>query len=129
MDTKTMVAVAGAKNPPNYGNGTDVRISATNRGEVLTVAGLPPYTRLVSAGQSWSAKTATAAAPVTAIPTTASLIQLWNGDPAKSYVMDSAFILVTAATAAVQAYGLLMNIGTAPVVAAIADTIAPLPML
>ena len=126
MDTKPQFPVRGSR--PNFGEGTTVPGYVNNGGELLVAAGLPAYTQLVSRGDSWWASTTTAAAPVVAIPTTAGLIGLWNGDSEKSYVIDSVFVVVVAATAAVQATGIMANISTSPVLAAIANTIAPRPL-
>lgn len=98
------------------------------RGETLVAQGLPPNTMLTSLGRSYWASTTTAAAPVIAIPTTAALIGLWNGESgaqAKSYVIDSVFVVVVAATAAVQAVGILANVSTQGVQTALANTITP----
>ena len=122
MDTKPSYPVRGTFRP-NYGEGVSAQPFINNGGEVLVAPALPPYAQIVSRGDSWWASTTTAAAPVTAIPTTAALIGLWNGDDEKSYIIDSAFVVVVVATAAVQAHGLMANISTSPVLAALANTI------
>jgi hypothetical protein len=100
----------------------------SRRGELLQTPALPQDTTIVAQQNSWFAKTATAAAPVTAIPTTAALIGLWNGSSNKYYVMDSAFFSVVADTAAVQNLSLLGNVSVQAVLTALANTITPKPL-
>jgi hypothetical protein len=111
---------------PSYAEGDSRQVHVNARGEQIVALGLPPLTQLVSAGQSWWCSTTTAAAPVTAIPTTAALIGLWNGEAlaggVKSYVLDSAFVTIVAATAAIEALSLLVNVSTQAVATAIANT-------
>src|SRR3990167_4890132 len=85
---------------PNYGDGAREAPGLTPGGDLLVAAGLPPLAALVALGDSYWARTTTAAAPVTAIPTDAALIGLWNGEPdgGKSYVIDSVFCVITTAT-------------------------------
>jgi len=116
---------------PNFGEGVEKPPYINQRGEQLVAAGLPPLTSLVALGDSWMAKTATAAAPVIAIPTTGSLIALYNAEPenGKSYVIDSLFLLVVANTAAVQSHCLLANLAPNPsTIVAPAIGITPNPM-
>jgi hypothetical protein len=98
------------------------------RGELVTGHGLPPLANTVALKNSWYAKTSTAAAPLTALPTTAYKIALWNGDSTKWYVMDSAFVTVVADTAAIQNVSLLGNVSAQAVLTALANTITPKPM-
>jgi hypothetical protein len=102
----------------------------TNRGDQFVALGLPPLTAITAAGNSYWASTTTAAAPVVAIPTTAALLGLWNGEPdtGKSYIIDSIFLVQVAITAAVQNVGLLVNISQAQIPTAIANTITPRPL-
>lgn len=110
-------------------DGSDDQPDMNSRGEMIVAPGLPPLAQLASLGSSWWFMTATATAPVTAIPTTAGLIALWNGESTgKCYVIDSLFVLQVAATAAVQSVGLLVNISTQDVLTALANTIIPRPM-
>lgn len=115
----------------NYGNGADEQIQLDQEGSQLIAPTLPPLARRVSLGRSYWASTTTAAAPVTAIPTTAALIGLMNGenDDGPSYVIDSVFMFVVANTAAIQPLCILANVSIAPVLTLIADTIAPRALL
>lgn len=115
---------------PNYGEGVNAPIAMNNRGEMLVTQGLPPLATIVNKGSSWQASTTTAAAPVVAIPTTAALIGLQNGEPdnGKSYIIDSIFVIQTAVTAAVQNIGILVNLSLAKIATLIAQTITPKPL-
>jgi len=115
---------------PNYGEGVEAPIAINHRGEVLVSQGLPPLTTVVNKGSSWWASTTTAAAPVIAIPTTAALIGLYNGeqDNGKSYIIDSVFVIQVAVTAAIQNVGILANVSQAQILTAIANTITPRPL-
>lgn len=112
---------------PNYAEGEDRPMAITNRGSVLSSNDLPLLASTVNTGGSYWASTTTAAAPVVAIPTTAALIGLWNGEPdnGKCYIIDSIFVVQTAITAAVQNVGILVNMSQAQIPTAIAATITP----
>lgn len=100
----------GSSNPA-YGEGASVDGLVHSAGGLLVAQDLPARAARVLQGESYQVITATAAAPVTAIPTTASLLELQNLDSSKHYVIDEAFVLVVAATAAIQAMGILLNVG------------------
>lgn len=129
MKNTIYMSVRGSQQP-NYAEGTDEQPQLNTRGEQIIVQGLPPLAQLVNAGNSYQASTTTAAAPVVAIPTTAALIGLWNGeqDNGKSYVIDSVFALVVASTAAQQTMSILGNLSLAQIPTAIANTITPRPL-
>src|SRR5919108_6484861 len=111
----TISAICRGSQQPNLGEGVDNPLFINNRGELLIANAIPPATMMVNKGSSWWASTTTATAPVIAIPTTAALIGLWNGEPdnGKSYIIDSVFVVQVAATAAVQAVGILANVSQA----------------
>lgn len=68
-------------------------------------------------------------APVIAVPTTATLISLWNGEPdgGASYVIDSVFVHQIVVTAAIQNVGILLNVSGAPITS-LAGTYTPVPL-
>lgn len=72
-------------------NREDEQIAINNRGDVSVVQGLPELTELVRLGDSWQVATTTGIAALVALPTTASGLSLWNGEPAngKCYAIDS----------------------------------------
>lgn len=125
-----MIATVRGSQQPNLGEGVKTSLFTNNRGEFLVAQGLPEYSMISNKGSSWWASTTTAAAPVVAIPTTAALIGLWNGEPdnGKSYIIDSIFVVQVAVTAAVQNVGPLANVSQAQIPTAIANTITPRPL-
>lgn len=71
-------------------NREDEQFHLNTRGDQLVAQALPERTELVRLGDSWQVMTASAIAPLTAVPTTTGGLNLWNGEPAagKSYVID-----------------------------------------
>ena len=126
MKNTIYMSVRGSQQP-NYAEGTDEQPQLNTRGEQIIAQGLPPLCQLVGAGNSYQVATTTAATPVVAIPTTAALIGLWNGEPdnGKTYVIDSVFALVVASTAAQQTMSILGNLSLAQIPTAIANTLTP----
>jgi hypothetical protein len=126
IDARVMMGIRGSAQP-NFAEGDEHQPLLTNLGHQLVAQGVPNLTAITGRGNSYWARTATAAAPVTAIPTTAALIGLYNGEPdnGKSYIIDSVFVIQTAVTGAVHNVGILANISTAQITTAIANTIAP----
>lgn len=120
--------VRGNGSRPMYGDGSPQPFDITPGGEQIVAAGLPQNAALVSLGNSWIAMDPTPRAPVVAVPTTAALIGLWNGEPegtGKSYIIDAVVLLVAANTAAVQNHGILFNNAFQRVDTAIANTLTP----
>lgn len=74
-------------------NREDEQLHITPTGELLIAEGLPERTEIVRLGDSWQMMSATFA-PLTAVPTTAGVLTLWNGEPGngKIYVIDSVAI-------------------------------------
>lgn len=75
----------------NYGENRDQEQFhiESNGGQIIS-QGLPPLAEIVRMGDSWQVLGA-ASTGLTATPTTAGLLTLWNGEPGdgKSYVIDS----------------------------------------
>jgi hypothetical protein len=71
-------------------NREDEQLVINTRGDMSMAQGLPELTELVRMGDSWQVLSAAAAA-LTAVPTTAAGLSLWNGEPGqgKSYAIDS----------------------------------------
>lgn len=129
IDVKNTGLVRGAPRP-FYPEGADEDVGLGTGGEILIAQSLPDLAITALSGDSWQVRATTAAAPVAAIPTTAALIGLWNGEPAngKSYVIDSVFLVTVANTAAIQAMSILANVSKQAVLTALANTLTPLPL-
>lgn len=71
-------------------NREDEQAHLNSRGDLLVSQSLPERTEIVRMGDSWSVMTSAAFAPLIALPTTVSALQLWNGEQSngKSYVID-----------------------------------------
>lgn len=74
-------------------NREDEQVNLNNLGDLLISSGAPGISGLVALGDTWQVKSVGTAA-LTALPTTASALALWNGEPqgglgAKIYVIDS----------------------------------------
>lgn len=81
---------------------TESELECRPQGELLVAGGATEREELTRLGGSWIFQAAAAVASVTAFPTTAALLTLWNGEPAggKTYVIDDLFTTVAAQTAA-----------------------------
>ena len=80
---------------------TPIEFMASPYGDQMVAQGLPERAMLTAAGDSFVVEDTTARAAVTAIPTTASLYGVWNGNPAagKVIVVDAIGLTVIAQTA------------------------------
>lgn len=77
--------------PGNYAENRDTEQFHINSiGDQIVSQGLPTLTEIVRLGDSWQVMGA-ASTGLTAVPTTAGLLTLWNGEPGngKFYVIDS----------------------------------------
>lgn len=108
-------------------NREDEQLHINNRGDQIVAQGLPELTEVTRLGQSFTVITATAAAPVIAIPTTAALLSLWNGEPdnGKSYIIDSVFAVKVANDASASAMAMLAMLNVGKIATAIANTLTP----
>ena len=76
---------------PNYAENREYeQCHLESNGGSIICDGLPPRTEIVRLGDSWQTLSATATG-LTAVPTTAGLLQIWNGEPSngKFYAIDS----------------------------------------
>lgn len=113
-----------------YPEGVDEQPLMDRLGQQISSFGTRDYAQLVSQGHCYQARATTGAAPVTAIPSTACLLGLWNGEPdnGKSYVILSVFVCRIATSAAFQECTILTNCSLQTIPTAIANTIIPRPM-
>lgn len=114
MDASIMAEVRAGQ-PVNFTDGESLA-QINNRGDLLVAQSVPIGVELARLGNSYMAQTA-AVAPVVAVPTTATLISLYNGETglqAKSYIIDSLFVMQVVVTAAIQNVGILVNQAFSP---------------
>lgn len=64
-------------------------VSLDPLGARLIVFGLPGVAEVTRMGDSWQVCSSAGIAAQTALPTTTAGLSLWNGDPTKTYVIDS----------------------------------------
>lgn len=126
MNAEVLMRVRGSSRQ-NMAEGLDAQPHLNNRGEQIIAAGLPPLAQIVSQADSWWVRATSGAAPVVAIPTTAALFGLWNGeaDGGKSIIIDSVIVMQIVVTAAIQNVGVLANISTQKVTTPLANTLTP----
>lgn len=101
----------------NFSEGDSQNVQLNNRGEILVTHGIPPLASLVNLGNSYQARTTSAATPVTSIPTTACLLAIWNGEPdnGKHYIIDSVYAFTVVGTGSQQVTCILGNMSLAPI--------------
>lgn len=91
MDIKILGLVRGLF-ASNYPEGDENKqFTMNSRGDQLVAQGLPELTELVRLGGSWQVNLTTGVAAVTALPTTAAMMSLYNAEPGggKCYAIDS----------------------------------------
>ncbi len=96
--------------------GSSMDLYGNSQGAQLIAPSLPEYSVLTAQGNVYVAGTATAVAPVAAIPTTASHLTLWNGESqsggGKSYVILAISWTTIASAAAAFVGQLLVNMSS-----------------
>lgn len=88
---------------PDYNTLSTSQTTLNRRGDTRVASSLPSKTELVRMGNSWATAIPTGSAftNVAGMPTTRAELALYNGDSAKSYVIDSVwFLSLTSVTAA-----------------------------
>lgn len=98
-------------------NREDEQFHLTPLGDQQMVQGLPERAEIVRHGDSWQA-IRTSYTALTALPTTAFIMSIWNGEPdnGKSYVIDSVFSMKIAVdTIQVDSIGLFVQLVRPPV--------------
>ncbi len=77
-----LVARVRGQDPGNYSeNREEEQLHLSGYGDQIQSQGLPHKAELVRLGESWQVVTGTAANGITAVPTTAGLTTIWNGEP------------------------------------------------
>jgi hypothetical protein len=125
-DIKIMGVVRGTMMDLLATGREDQQPHLTGQGEQLVAAGAAPYQEIVRQGRSFLVNTTTAVATVTAIPTTAHALAIYNNeaDGGRSLIIDRVWALFTVnTTAALQHVGIIGCLGlvreTAPTDAAL----------
>lgn len=105
----------------------DQQLHLNPRGDLIVTQALPTGAELARMGRSFQAILATAVAPVVAIPTTASLMGLWNGEPdgGRTYVIDGIGVLTVALTAAQQIATPIVNLSSVKPAAQAVSAVLP----
>lgn len=96
---------------PNLGEGSQ-NISLNNGGEIVVAQGIPSKAEMCRLGKLNTLRMASASAfmHVAAYPTTRAELVLFNGDPLKSFIIDSVFDLAITSMAAAGSIALLAQI-------------------
>lgn len=83
----------------------------TDQLELLVGQGTSPYGEIVKVGRAFEVHTVAAIAAVVALPTTASMLSLWNGeaDGGRSYVIDRVWGLRIVSTTAIASQAALIG--------------------
>jgi hypothetical protein len=87
-----IVARVRGREVGNYAeNRDDEQLHMAATGDGLIANGLPELAEIVRLGDSWVTGLTASATALTAVPTTAAIFGLWNGEPGggRSYVIDS----------------------------------------
>lgn len=79
----------------------DEQLTLNEQLEQLVALGASPYGEIVKIGRAFETKTAAALAAVVAVPTTANMLSIWNGEPdnGRSLVIDRVWALNIVSTA------------------------------
>lgn len=125
MEMKAVAEVRGIQPDTIAPWSDDEQFQLSGQAEVLAAQAAAPYQEIVRQGRSFMVNTTTAIAAVVAVPTTAHMLALYNGeaDGGLSYVIDRCWYLNVANGAALASAGLIACLGqvreTAPTDAAL----------
>ncbi len=100
-------------------DGEERPISLNERDEQLISLGLPPFTEMTRKGNGWIVLTATAFAPVAALPGVTAALEIYNNSLGKdplSIVVTDLFGFQVLSTAATQVYGIWAMVTTQKVI-------------
>lgn len=91
--------------------GDDEQIALSEQGELIAAIGSSFYEETVKIGRSFEVHTTAAIAAVVALPTTASMLSIWNGEPdgGRSYVIDRVWGLRIVSTTAIASQAALIG--------------------
>lgn len=97
--------------------GDDEQIALTEQLEQLVAMGSSPYGEIVKIGRAFETHTTSALAAVVAVPTTANMLSIWNGDAVggRVLVIDRVWALMAVGTAAAGQAALIGALGQSAV--------------
>ena len=98
----------------NYPAGReDQQVHLDEQGAQLVSQSAAPYSEIVRQGRAFYVNTTTAVASLTALPTTAVTIALYNNEPdgGRSYIIDQVWALYTVNSATIPHCGIIANLG------------------
>lgn len=109
LDLSGLLGQVRTTSVPAYGDLEGKVPGINNRGELLVAQGLPDKTELVKLGNSFTCSIATGSAftYVNAWPTTRAELVIYNGDPLKSLLIDSAWMVDISSAAAAHSKALI----------------------
>ncbi len=93
------------------GNDNGVEPGADAQKNLLVASGNPSYAEVRRRGEGWTVQTTTLFAPLTAIPTTVAILELYNNG-ARLLVVSDVFAMHVLATAVVQTHAIYAGITT-----------------
>lgn len=109
-DGEALTSVVIGGTPVIFPDNTVGQNTINGRGDARVAQALPELTELVRMGRSYGVRAAAGIAALTAIPTTAAMISIFNGEslagivPAASYAIDSVFTVEIVTDAVQQDY-------------------------
>jgi len=93
--------------------GDEESLGLSEQGELLVALATSAYGETVRAGRAFEAHTTSAVAAVVAVPTTANLVSIWNGEPddGKLFIIDRVWALMAASAATAGQAGIIGCLG------------------
>jgi len=101
-----------AANRGGSNDGGQSAVQSNQLNELLIAGGLPQYTEMTRKGNGWTVQTATAFAPVAAVPTTTARLEIFNNTSGTVLVVKDLFAFQLLSTAATQTYGIWAMVTT-----------------
>jgi len=95
------------------GRADKTALSGNEMGDLLIATGEPRYTEAVRRGDAWSVSTATAFAPVAAVPTTTAALEIVNNHATRPFVVDAIWSWQLLGTAVVWSHTPWAQVGNA----------------
>ncbi len=94
------------------GNETEIEPGADRQKNLLVAAGNPSYAEVRRRGDGWTVQTVTLFAPLTAIPTTTAILELYNNSKDKQLVVSDLFASHILSSTIVQSHAIYAMVTT-----------------